>query len=497
MRLQVVALGVALGTFLTGLTAEHAVAASARPWVDHVGKLSPADASARPWRGYVRNDDIRPVKPAPVEGGGPWVLYLNGRGGVIEGTSNGTWEENSSENKSTIADPGDHTVPSYQYGDASWAEVVQCMREQYARFGITITDEDPGATPHVEVVFAPMYSTVAPSEREYDDYVGGVAPFGCSPINGAMTYVFTNLWGNSPRDICETAAQESAHAFGLDHEDLCEDPMTYKSGCGNKSFQDVDAACGELNGPRACQCGGSTQNSVQMLYSILGARGDGGPPSVEISNPTDGATVQQGFVIDVQATDEISVARVELFLDGETYAVDSTPPYGFRSPSNLAEGGHEIRAIASNFAGQTDEHTINIEVAPPCTNEDNNCAEHYVCLGGACVPGPDFEGGLGAPCGDGITCAVGECGSDGSDQLCVGGCALDGSTTCPRGFDCLDGGGAGVCWPNGEDIDDGGASGGCAAAVSRHGATGGGLFALGLLGGLLGLGLRRRRRARR
>ena len=476
-------------TLFGTLLSSTAFAGKSTPWAD-IDSASPR--AQRPWRSYVKNPDIKPLKPAPVAGGGRWILFLNGDGGVLHGTGGSTWEEDSSANKSSISDAGDHNVPGYEYGDASWAEVVQCMREEYARFNIEVTDVDPGSTPHVEVIFAPRFSSVSPSQARYDDFVGGIAPSACEPLNGVIAYTFTSLWGNSPRDICETAAQESAHAFGLDHEFLCEDPMTYLSGCGRKSFQDVDAPCGE-DGARTCSCGGSTQNSVRVLYSVLGSRGDGGPPTVEISNPTDGATVQQNFLIDVQADDEIGIAKVDVFLDGGQLASDATPPYGFRAPGGLEEGDHDVTAVATNFSGQTDETTVRVNVAPPCSNENNNCADHYVCLQGACVPGPDFEGGLGAPCGDGITCAVGQCGSDGTDQLCVGGCTVDDSSTCPGGFDCLDAGGAGVCWPNGEDIDDGGASGGCAAAVgARHAPTFAGLAFLALFG-LVAVRRRRRR----
>ena len=65
------------------------------------------------------------------------------------------------------------------------------------------------------------------------------------------------------QSLCETVTQEVAHAFTLDHELLCEDPMTYLDGCGAKSFQNVLAPCGEYE-ERPCSCGDPAgQNSVQ------------------------------------------------------------------------------------------------------------------------------------------------------------------------------------------------------------------------------------------
>ena len=75
---------------------------------------------------------------------------------------------------------------------------------------------------------------------------------------------------------CEIAAQEIAHAYGLDHEFLCDDPMTYLSGCGRKTFQDRTVSCGEYSA-RACKCSGQ-QNSYRALIDRLGPAGSAPPP---------------------------------------------------------------------------------------------------------------------------------------------------------------------------------------------------------------------------
>src|SRR5690606_19334412 len=133
--------------------------------------------------------------------------------------------------------------------------------------------------------------------------VGGVAPidtFQCNIIPRAVVYVFSGALPNNAQVLCEVAAQEIAHALSLDHELLCEDPMTYLSGCGAKTFQDRAAQCGEFS-PRQCDCGRPSQNSVQILYDKLGPSGgsptppptvdDEGPPSVSIASPANGAVL--------------------------------------------------------------------------------------------------------------------------------------------------------------------------------------------------------------
>lgn len=47
------------------------------------------------------------------------------------------------------------------------------------------------------------------------------------------------------------------------------DLMTFLNDCGEKSFVDLDVACGEFE-PRSCSCGSETQNSHQQLAALAG-----------------------------------------------------------------------------------------------------------------------------------------------------------------------------------------------------------------------------------
>jgi hypothetical protein len=70
--------------------------------------------------------------------------------------------------------------------------------------------------------------------------VGGVAPLDpqCRPINNVISLSFANSLRADWRELCWTVAQESAHAFGLDHAFDCHDPMTYLPACGRQFFRD-------------------------------------------------------------------------------------------------------------------------------------------------------------------------------------------------------------------------------------------------------------------
>ena len=86
----------------------------------------------------------------------------------------------------------------------------------------------------------------------------------------------TDVLPDDPRTVCEVIAQEIAHSFGLDHEMLPADPMTYLDYNGDRTFQDRMVSCGEY-ADRTCGINGSTcrqrQNSVALLKERLGAHG--------------------------------------------------------------------------------------------------------------------------------------------------------------------------------------------------------------------------------
>ena len=181
------------------------------------------------------------------------ALFLNRCAGGCT-LSPGT--DDSRANRSSLLG-GTVVISEFRHGDEAWRAVVECVAGLYEPFGIEVTDVDPGEAPHFEAIVAG-----APGEIGEEE-IGGLAPFACGVIENAVTYSFANIYG-SVQDICETVAQETAHSFGLEHEYLCEDPMTYLTGCGAKAFRDIDAPCGEME-PRACACGGTTQNSYRRL----------------------------------------------------------------------------------------------------------------------------------------------------------------------------------------------------------------------------------------
>lgn len=419
-------------------------------------------------------------KPSPRAGEPSLIIFMNRNGG----TYYQAWDNDSRTNQTSIPDQNTSNVPAYPYSEESWQDVMDCMRELYAPFNILVTDVDPGNVVHVESVVGGSPYDIGIN----DGQVGGIAPGTCGIIDTAIVFTFPEVWGDNPRNICETAAQETAHAFGLDHENYCPDPMTYWFNCGQKAFRDYNAPCGEYEN-RACYCGGSTQNSYQRLIASFGAR-PSIPPTSAITAPQNGAIVYPQFVIDVTAEDDVQIDRVEMLVDGAIMATDSSQPYGFVALSTLAAGPHTLIArVYDDQDNVTDSAPVMVELRGACANDDE-CEATEVCVSGRC------QTDLGETCTDGSVCASGLCAQGPDGMRCTDICD-PAANNCPAGFDCLAiGGGQGACWPGAGGGGGGGddePGGGCGCVTARRGASAPiFLAALGL--GLAALVLSRRRR---
>jgi uncharacterized protein (TIGR03382 family) len=234
----------------------------------------------------------------------------------------------------------------------------------WSRFNVIVTDQDPGNTPHLEGVFTTLSSVL-----QMDPNYGGVSPFtiGCDVIPNSIVFTFASAFNNDPETVCEVMAQELAHSFGLDHELLAADPMTYLSYTGLQGFQDQSVSCGEYQ-TRACglqgECGAS-QDSVTMLMTRVGPSGGGtnGVPTVQITSPSDGAQVPPGFTVAASATDDGSVTKVELWVDGNLADTRTSGPFTFSTDAGLAEGAHQIQTIAYDNSGQSSTAQIGVTIA--------------------------------------------------------------------------------------------------------------------------------------
>lgn len=462
-----------------GVTLGLVTAAGATALASDNAPNVPGPAGVRPGiRTYIPVDtDVLPGDHAEAGGNFSRILFLNKcTGGCTIYYGN----DNSSTNTSGISG-GTRNISAYNGG--KWAEIVACVKRIFSPFDVEVTDVDPGNTPHMEAIVGGTANQLG-----MDANTLGVAPFACGYIPRSMSYTFANAFpdfypaANIPREICATIGQEVAHTWGLDHEMLASDPMTYLDYNGERSFKDESPRCGEYSN-RNCNCGGSTQNSYQEILGIFGAA-DPTPPVVTITNLTVGEQVEPGFAVRAEVDDENGVDHVELWIDGTMTSSLAFPPYAMNAPDDLADGTHRVEVIAYDLQDTPGSATVDVIIGAPCETPGDcvDAGENYTCVGGRCVPGEGAVGGLGTECTGPTDCFSGICLSGDAGQLCGEVCE-PGAGQCPDGYGCLElSDGTGSCWPG---ADDGG--GGCSSS-SNSAAP----IALSL--GLVGLVLSRRRR---
>ncbi len=392
--------------------------------------------------------EILPYPDDPSSHPGSHILFVNPCWGGIT-ISPGA--NDSRTNRSSIIG-STRTLAEWSHGDAAWDQFVLEMKEIMSPFGIQVTDEDPSPTPHHEALVC---------GRSWWSGVLGVAPGSCGVIENSITFTFANDHPSNPRYIAHTAGQEAAHAWGLDHEYDCADIMTYLQGCGDKHYVDAYLNCAGVDGgswvAQNCMCGGTTQNSYRHIFGIFGGPLNPTPPDVTITEPSNNQTVEPGFVVRADITDDEGILQASLFVDGSPVLLIEQPPFVFNGPSELADGSHQIEVRAVDRLGSEGSDTIYVIVGEPCGGP-GDCEDGETCVDGRCVLG-DCPGGLGCNCEIGDNCSSRLCGNDGDDQFCTEVCDPD-ANGCPSGFACrADGAGGGVCWPGS------GGGGGCRTAI--------------------------------
>jgi len=393
----------------------------------------------------------------------------------------GSNSSTTSPDHSTIIGVSQGTLSAFSRGDTVWNNTMACMREVFAPFGVTITDQDPGSSPHYEIMVGGQ-----PTQLGFDSQTGGVSPATCGTIPSSLVFVF-DVWGNDSDEICATAAQEMAHSWALDHVTEASDPMTYFPFAGRRHFKDAAVTCGSdcVGGQagglscggatgqvRSCFCGGNTQNSVSEIKNLFGD-GTPVPPTVTINTPKTGDHVNPGFPVQIDVGGPYTVNKAELYVDNQKVQTLNTRPFTFNAPDTLGDGTHNVKVVAFNIFGTQGASTqVSVIIGKPCEKPADCPINTDTCIGGRCVPGPGVQGGLGSTCSTGTECSSGQGAQSADGSFCVEPCVLD-ANQCPSGFGCADlgtGDGSGVCFPG---YDDG--SGGCASGGGAGGSIGFGL----------------------
>ena len=385
-----------------------------------------------------------------------------------------------------VPDGSTITLTEYKWNDESWNALMLCLREVYSPYDVTVSDAPPApGTPYNEGIVAGTAS-----ELHYSAL--GVAPVtsDCSPFSYVISFTLANSIGANPNTLCSVAAQETGHAFGLDHvyeyfdgRSACIDPMSYRGNCGGQRFFRNEAArCGEYEA-RPCNCGGLQNNHLKLL-SVLGAGTPiTAPPTVALTSPVDGATIANQSIVNVTAAAQRGVKTIELWLNGYKWAEapgagfgsngQPESPYALKLPAAVPDGIIDVVVRAKDDIDATTEtEKITVTKGAPCAAADT-CALGQRCDAGRCLWDAPV-GVLGDSCEFKQFCKNEFCaGADPEDQRCTQVCVVgNAADACPMGYECLNTTGGGICWPEGAK------AAGCSA---NGGLAQGGLLVFGLV----------------
>jgi thermitase len=94
-------------------------------------------------------------------------------------------------------------------------------------------------------------------------------------------------------------------------------------------------------------------------------------PVASITSPTEGDTVSGVVNVEVSATDNVGVSRVDLYVNGSLLARELTAPYQFAWDASLEpEGTARLRAEAFDAAGNRGTHSIDVTVRRDEADDD-------------------------------------------------------------------------------------------------------------------------------
>ncbi len=97
---------------------------------------------------------------------------------------------------------------------------------------------------------------------------------------------------------------------------------------------------------------------------------DSTAPSTSITSPSGGTNVQGLVAVDVAATDDAGVSRVDLLVNGVKIGSDTAAPYGFSWDSaQTPDGEASITAYAYDAAGNAASHSVKVSVANAVVEE--------------------------------------------------------------------------------------------------------------------------------
>jgi MYXO-CTERM domain-containing protein len=303
------------------------------------------------------------------------TVFLNFFGGEMTGGTN------ASLMQSPCIGAGKVDYPGFKRSQQEALAIIQVFKDAMEPFGVRIAYEK---APPKHLPYSMVMMGGRPQVIGLPNGVLGVA---CNLDCGDTwwrdtTFAFTEVDGDI-QVLGTTALQEAAHAWGLDHIDGSQNIMYPFATYGKKVWADTCTPYNDATGPIGCKyvhdefCGGGAQNDVAELMAFFGPNSpDTVPPTVTLLSPEDGAIIEPGTDVIVQA---------EITDDHEGYGWRlMIPEADIEAPAYTKEKQWSIKPPKGTF-------TIRVEAL----DHDGNIgfAEAVIYVGTEPPPDPTTSGG--------------------------------------------------------------------------------------------------------
>src|SRR5678816_3136276 len=191
-----------------------------------------------------------------------------------------------------------------------------------------------------------------------------------APLSGAAVSGFVNMTANASDDVGVTGVQFLVDGIDTGAEDTLAPFSAQWNSTGASGGSHMISA-------RARDGAGNTTTSVLVQVTTSTTSTDTTSPTVGMSTPAGGSTVQGSVTISAAASDNVGVWSVQFLLGGVPLgAEDTTAPYAISWDTNtLPNGLYSISARARDAAGNiatTDGRNLTIgnTTTPPCPDVD-------------------------------------------------------------------------------------------------------------------------------
>lgn len=213
-------------------------------------------------------------------------------------------------------------------------------------------DEGYGATDALISVSATTSSDVRPSWSSYGAYVDVAAP-GSS--------IYTTFRGGSYGNASGTSFSSPVTA-GVVAQMMGANPKLSPADLEKILFStalDIGAA-----GKDIYYGHGRINAEAAVKAAAVATPADTAAPTVSVVSPASGSTVKGLVSVDVSATDNVGVSRVELVVNGKLVGSDTVAPYSFSWDSKTsADGATSVTAAAYDAAGNVATRSVSVTVA--------------------------------------------------------------------------------------------------------------------------------------